>query len=75
MPQSDTVINPRGMSQQALVNAVYNLQLQLNNLRADVIAHDHGSTYGATALRINATADTVTGTPASATLTLPISNT
>ena len=38
------------------------LRTEYNALRTNMLAHDHGSTYGAAALRINGSADSLTGT-------------
>lgn len=45
-----------------LVALVTELRTDLNALRADFRAHDHGATYTAAAIRINASANTITGT-------------
>ena len=38
------------------------LRTEYNALRADVLAHDHGSTYTNATIRINASPDTPSGT-------------
>ena len=45
-----------------LVAAIIELQAAVNALRVDFRAHDHGSTYGATAVRLSASAGTFSGT-------------
>lgn len=50
---------------QELLTLVNELKTDLNNLRADFRAHDHGATYTAEAHRINASANTPSGTEAS----------
>lgn len=41
--------------------AVAELQTAVNNLRTDFRAHDHGGTYGATTVRLGASAGTFSG--------------
>ncbi len=47
---------------QALLDLVAELKEDLNNLRTDFRAHDHGTTYTATAIRLGAAAGTFSGT-------------
>lgn len=49
-----------------ILAAIKSLQTKLNALRADFRAHDHEATYAATQMRINAGADTISGTETSA---------
>jgi hypothetical protein len=49
----------------ALLALVTELKADLNALRADFRAHDHASSYTAATIRINGSADTITGTETS----------
>jgi hypothetical protein len=46
----------------ALMALVTELKADLNALRADFRAHDHAAEYTAATMRINGSADTITGT-------------
>ena len=56
----------------SLVTLVTALKQELNDLRTDFRAHDHGGTYTAATLRINGSADTVSGSEASGAVTSPV---
>src|SRR5215831_10754502 len=52
-----------------LIQLVGDMLVAMNGLRMDFRAHDHGTSYGQRALRINTSADAITGTEQSAAVT------
>lgn len=48
------------------------LKDEINKLREDLYAHDHGATYTTAEIRINASENNITGTPNSSTVTVNV---
>lgn len=57
-----TLVNELRTDYSNAVTLINELKGDLNALRNDIRAHDHGATYTAATLRINGTADTISGT-------------